>query len=82
MNTSMYFLLHCDMFCDVMIIDRLLYTGKYAMRQLVEKLPTQNPNPNQFAVSDETICAVEAAVYQVIKANEQHARYELILQLS
>ena len=52
------------------------------MRQLVEKLPTQNPNPNQFAVSDETICAVEAAVYQVIKANEQHARYELILQLS
>ena len=47
------------------------------MRQLVEKLPTQNPSPSQFNVSDETICAVEAALYQVIKANEQHARFAL-----
>ena len=49
------------------------------MRQLVEKLPTQNPSPSQFNVSDETICAVEAALYQVIKANEQHARFALAL---
>ena len=50
------------------------------MRQLVEKLPTQNPSPSQFNVSDETICAVEAALYQVIKANEQLDGFAKILE--
>ena len=44
------------------------------MKQLIAKLPAARRDPNEFVVKDETVCAVEATIYEVIKSNEHHAR--------
>ena len=49
-------------------------SGKYAMKQLIAKLPAERREANEFVVSDETVCAVEATLYEVIKLNQEHAR--------
>lgn len=47
--------------------------GKYAMRDLVQKLPTGNPQHDQNT-SDDTITAVLATVNEVIKKNPEFSR--------
>jgi len=42
--------------------------GKYGMRQLVQKLPADNKIPN-MPVSDDTITAVQATLYEIVKKN-------------
>ena len=51
----------------------MMLTGKYAMRQLVMKLPAENRVPD-FPVSDNTITAVQATLYEVIKKNADFAQ--------
>ncbi|XP_065561216.1 catenin delta-2-like [Artemia franciscana] len=51
----------------------LCFTGKYAMRDLVQKLPTGNASQDQ-ATSDETISAVLATLNEVIKKNAEFSR--------
>ena len=48
-------------------------TGKYAMKQLAQKLPCENKPPD-FPISDETVSAVEAAVYEIVKKNMEFAQ--------
>lgn len=45
--------------------------GKYAMRQLVLKLPTDNRQMDN--TTDDTICAVIATLYEIIKKNPSFA---------
>eukprot|EP00106_Octopus_bimaculoides_P019685 XP_014787127.1 PREDICTED: armadillo repeat protein deleted in velo-cardio-facial syndrome-like isoform X3 [Octopus bimaculoides] len=45
--------------------------GKYAMRQLVLKLPSDNRQSE--ATTDDTICAVIATLYEIIKKNPDFA---------
>ena len=74
----MYAPVHCLLIVlcgDVMYALPMLSTGKYAMQQLISKLPAERREPNEFVVSDETVCAVEATIYEVIKSNQEHARY-------
>jgi hypothetical protein len=47
--------------------------GKYAMKQLVCKLPSEHPSPNDFPMSDDTICAVECTLYEVIRRHQEFA---------
>lgn len=47
--------------------------GKYAMRDLVQKLPSGNPQHDQNT-SDDTISAVLATINEVIKKNPEFAR--------
>uniref|UniRef100_A0A182HYB6 Uncharacterized protein n=1 Tax=Anopheles arabiensis TaxID=7173 RepID=A0A182HYB6_ANOAR len=47
--------------------------GKYAMRDLVQKLPSGNPQCDQ-GTSDDTIAAVLATLNEVIKKNAEFAR--------
>lgn len=48
--------------------------GKYAMRDLVQKLPSGNAQHDQ-GTSDDTIAAVLATLNEVIKKNAEFARY-------
>jgi len=50
------------------------YLGKYAMRDLVQKLPSGNVQNDQ-GTSDDTIAAVLATLNEVIKKNAEFARY-------
>lgn len=43
------------------------------MRQLVQKLPQENRAPD-FLVSDDTVTAVQATLYEVIKKNADFAQ--------
>jgi len=52
------------------------YLGKYAMRDLVQKLPSGNVQNDQ-GTSDDTIAAVLATLNEVIKKNAEFARYYL-----
>lgn len=52
----------------------ILYLGKYAMRDLVQKLPSGNAQHDQ-GTSDDTIAAVLATLNEVIKKNAEFARY-------
>lgn len=52
----------------------VLYLGKYAMRDLVQKLPSGNIQHDQ-GISDDTIAAVLATLNEVIKKNAEFARY-------
>jgi len=45
--------------------------GKYAMHQLVTKLPSDKQEP---VASNETICAVECLLYEVIKSSMEFAK--------
>jgi len=55
----------------------LLYsTGKYALSRLVDKLPSPVRQSSELMLSDETIAAVESALYEIIKTNSTHARYD------
>lgn len=47
--------------------------GKYAMRDLVQKLPSGNPQHDQ-GTSDDTIAAVLATLNEVIKKNAEFSR--------
>lgn len=47
--------------------------GKYAMRDLVQKLPSNNPQHDQ-GTSDDTIAAVLATLNEVIKKNAEFSR--------
>lgn len=47
--------------------------GKYAMRDLVQKLPSGNPQHDQ-GTSDDTIAAVLATINEVIKKNAEFSR--------
>jgi len=48
-------------------------SGKYALPHLVRKLPSP-VRQSELMLSDETIAAVEAALYEIIKTNSTHAR--------
>uniref|UniRef100_A0A1B0CSH1 Uncharacterized protein n=1 Tax=Lutzomyia longipalpis TaxID=7200 RepID=A0A1B0CSH1_LUTLO len=50
--------------------------GKYAMRDLVQKLPSGNPQHDQ-GTSDDTIAAVLATLNEVIKKNAEFSRSPL-----
>jgi len=52
----------------------IFYLGKYAMRDLVQKLPSGNAQHDQ-GTSDDTIAAVLATLNEVIKKNAEFARY-------
>ena len=52
----------------------LRVSGKYAMHQLVQKLPCED-KPSDFPVSDETITAVQATLYEVVRSTPEFARY-------
>ena len=43
------------------------------MRQLVMKLPQENKQPD-FPVSDDTVTAVQATLYEVVKKNADFAQ--------
>ncbi|CAH1101665.1 unnamed protein product [Psylliodes chrysocephalus] len=47
--------------------------GKYAMRDLVQKLPSGNPQHDQ-SISDDTIAAVLATLHEVIKNNAEFSK--------
>jgi hypothetical protein len=47
--------------------------GKYAMKQLVQKLPTEKQTQD-FPASDDTITAVQATLYEVIKKTSNFAQ--------
>ena len=51
----------------------VLFLGKYAMQQLVSKLPAEGRAPD-FPVSDNTIAAILATLYEVIKKNPDFAQ--------
>lgn len=51
-----------------------IFIGKYAMRDLVQKLPSGNAQNDQ-GTSDDTIAAVLATLNEVIKKNAEFARY-------
>ena len=46
--------------------------GKYAMKQLVQRLPEEG-RPQRIPNSDETICAMEALIYEVIRSSTEFA---------
>lgn len=50
-----------------------VFSGKYAMRDLVQKLPSGNPQHDQ-GTSDDTIAAVLATLNEVIKKNAEFSR--------
>ena len=54
--------------------------GKYAMRDLVQKLPSGNPQ-HDHGTSDDTIAAVLATLNEVIKKHPEFSRCILILHL-
>ena len=49
------------------------FPGKYAMAELVKKLPSETKTAD-FAVSSDTITAVQATIYEVIKENSDFAQ--------
>ena len=49
-------------------------SGKYAMRDLVQKLPSGNPQ-HDHGTSDDTIAAVLATLNEVIKKHPEFSRY-------
>ena len=51
----------------------LLSAGKYAMRDLVQKLPSGNPQ-RDHGTSDDTIAAVLATLNEVIKKHPEFSR--------
>ncbi len=50
------------------------YLGKYAMRDLVQKLPSGNPQ-RDVGTSDDTIAAVLATLNEVIKKHPEFSRF-------
>ncbi len=52
----------------------MCFLGKYAMRDLVQKLPAGNQQ--DMATSDDTIAAVLATLNEVIKKHPEFSRYE------
>ena len=50
-------------------------SGKYAMRDLVQKLPSGNPQ-HDHGTSDDTIAAVLATLNEVIKKHPEFSRHE------
>ena len=50
--------------------------GKYAMRDLVQKLPSGNPQ-RDVGTSDDTIAAVLATLNEVIKKHPEFSRYRI-----
>jgi len=58
----------------------LSFLGKYAIEDLVQKLPSGNPQHDQ-GTSDDTIAAVLATLNEVIKRNVVFSRYEKQLAL-
>jgi hypothetical protein len=54
------------------------FKGKYAMRDLVQKLPSGNPQHDQ-GTSDDTIAAVLATLNEVIKKNAEFSRFVFLL---
>lgn len=61
-----------------MLVICCIYLGKYAMRDLVQKLPSGNAQHDQ-GTSDDTIAAVLATLNEVIKKNAEFARYYIIV---
>lgn len=64
-------------FCKEAVINYLLfsslwYLGKYAMRDLVQKLPAGNQQ--DIGTSDDTIAAVLATLNEVIKKHPEFSR--------
>ena len=58
----------CRIVLSVHIFMSSSFSGKYAMKQLVAKLPSES-NQQDFPTSDQTITAVQATLYEVIKNN-------------
>jgi len=56
----------------------IVAVGKYALPLLVRKLPSP-VRQSELMLSDETIAAVESALYEIIKTNSTHARSALVL---
>ena len=46
------------------------------MAGLVRKLPSSD-RPTELVLSNDTIAAVEAALYEIIKTNSTHAKYDI-----
>ena len=63
--------LNIEQSIDVWII---CVSGKYAMRDLVQKLPSGNPQ-RDHGTSDDTIAAVLATLNEVIKKHPEFSRY-------
>lgn len=59
-------------------IENISCLGKYAMRDLVQKLPSGNPQHDQ-GTSDDTIAAVLATLNEVIKKNAEFSRFVYLL---
>ena len=57
-----------------------LSAGKYAMRDLVQKLPSGNPQ-RDHGTSDDTIAAVLATLNEVIKKHPEFSRSVIICKL-
>jgi len=58
----------------------VVVVGMYAVDLLVHKLPSPVAQ-SELMLSDDTVAAVESALYEIIKTNSTHARY-LCLSLS
>ena len=56
----------------------VIISGKYAMRDLVQKLPAGNQQ--DIGTSDDTIAAVLATLNEVIKKHPEFSRYAKIFQ--
>ncbi len=56
-----------------MVLYNVFIPGKYAMRDLVQKLPSGNPQHDQ-GTSDDTIAAVLATLNEVIKKHPEFSR--------
>lgn len=50
-----------------------MLTGKYVMHDMVWKLPSQD-RPAELTLSNETIAAMEATLYEVIKSSSEFAK--------
>ena len=67
----MYSLVLCIFLLFISVIVDI--AGKYAMRDLVQKLPSGNPQ-HDHGTSDDTIAAVLATLNEVIKKQEEFSR--------
>ena len=61
-----YYIFHIKTFDNTFL---LYLSGKYAIRQLVSRLPRDFRNN----LPDDTICAVVATLYEVVKDNQDFA---------
>jgi len=52
-------------------------SGKYVMHDMVSKLPSSR-GPAELTLSNETIAAMEATLYEVVKSSSEFAKFVLV----